>query len=328
MPYTQLTRFYKTNDIIHNRKRYIKNLKKSLKTKTIGCTPYVYMRVQYIFYIPSLKGKNLEEEKEMSLKKKLGLGMASAALGLSLVGGGTFAYFSDQATIHNGFAAGTLNLEVGKYPGTQWPVNFDLSNLRPGDTIERTFDLKNTGSLAIEDTYLDFSKVSVENPLSTGATEDDFLSALKVSYFVETVSQGNYQPEHLLINSQTITLKDAIAGNFTGKIKSDYLTADGKLNLTPDGIDAGNYGRYRIMISFPETNAPQNKLQGMIAKVNFNLDARQVMGNKNHPNAHGPNGAITGNGKQGLNNFTVTPNGTGDLVDPDTTDNAAWVDAP
>ncbi|MCU5397508.1 CalY family protein, partial [Bacillus toyonensis] len=32
----------------------------------------------------------------MSLKKKLGVGVVSAALGLSLIGGGTYAYFSDQ----------------------------------------------------------------------------------------------------------------------------------------------------------------------------------------------------------------------------------------
>ncbi|KAF0822216.1 TasA family protein [Cytobacillus firmus] len=261
----------------------------------------------------------------MSIKKKLGLGLASAALGISLVGGGTFAYFSDEATIHNGFAAGTLNLEVGNYPGTQWPINFDLQNLRPGDKVERTFDLKNTGTLAIEDTYLDFAKVSVNNTLNTGATDDDFLNALQVSYFVETVTQGDYNPESILINSQTITLKDAIEGNYSGKIKSDYLTSDGKLNLTPDGIDAGSFGRYRIMVHFPETNQPQNKLQGMVAKVDFNLDARQVMGNKNHPNAHGPNGTITGNGTQGLNDYTVTPDGNG-LVNPDTTDKPAWKD--
>jgi spore coat-associated protein N len=267
----------------------------------------------------------------MSLKKKLGLGMASAALGLSLVGGGTFAYFSDEATIHNGFAAGTLNLEVGSYPETTWPINFDLSNLRPGDSVERTFDLKNTGSLAIEDTYLDFAKVSVSNPLLTGATDDDFLSALQVTYFYETVVNGVYVPQSILMNSQVITLKDAIDGNFTGKIQPQYLKLVGtetKLNLTPNGINAGSNGRYRIAVTFPETNSPQNKLQGMVAKVDFNLDARQVMGNKTHPNAHGPNGAITGNGNQGLNDFTVTPNGTGDLVNPDTTDKDAWVDAP
>jgi spore coat-associated protein N len=262
----------------------------------------------------------------MGIKKKLGLGIASAALGLSLVGGGTFAYFSDQATIHNGFAAGTLNLEVGKYPDTQWPVNFDLSNLRPGDTVERTFDLKNTGSLAIENTFLDFSKVSVSNPLNTGATDDDFLSALTVTYFYETVVNGQYVPQSMLLNSQQISLKDAIAGNYAGKIQPQFLKGT-KLNLTPDGIEAGNFGRYRIMISFPDTNVSQNKLQGMVAKVDFNLEARQVIGSKAH-NAQGPNGNITGNGKTGLTDKTVTPNGTGDLVNPDTTDNAAWVDQP
>ncbi|PRX64062.1 putative ribosomally synthesized peptide with SipW-like signal peptide [Bacillus sp. V-88] len=43
----------------------------------------------------------------MSIKQKLGLGVASAALGLALVGGGTYAYFSDSVTTNNTFAAGT-----------------------------------------------------------------------------------------------------------------------------------------------------------------------------------------------------------------------------
>ena len=95
--------------------------------------------------------------------------------------GGTFAYFSDEATIHNGFAAGTLKLEVGKYPGTQWPVNFDLSNLRPGDTVERTFDLKNVGSLAIEDTYLNLMKCHT-NPLKQ--VIDDFFRCTICNLFL------------------------------------------------------------------------------------------------------------------------------------------------
>lgn len=36
----------------------------------------------------------------------------TAALGLSLIGGGTFAYFSDSETTNNTFAAGTLDLAV------------------------------------------------------------------------------------------------------------------------------------------------------------------------------------------------------------------------
>ncbi len=85
----------------------------------------------------------------MGLKKKLGLGMATAALGLSLVGGGTFAYFNDTATVNNQFAAGTLNLDVNKDPESA--VNFDLRNLKPGDNATRYFVLSNGGSLAIKD---------------------------------------------------------------------------------------------------------------------------------------------------------------------------------
>jgi spore coat-associated protein N len=267
----------------------------------------------------------------MGIKKKLGLGLASAALGLSLVGGGTFAYFSDEATVHNGFASGTLNLEVGSYPGTKWPVNFDLQNLRPGDTVLRTFDLKNVGSLAIEDTYLSFAKVAVENPLHTGATDDDFLSALQVNYFVETVVNGEYVPQSIV--KAPITLNDAIAGKYTGKIQDKFLKADGTLNLTPDGINAGKNGRYMIAISFPDTEVAQNKLQGMVAKVDFKLDARQVVGNKEYDSLN-PNGKITGNELQGTGTeykdsdkakYKVTPDGNG-LVNPDINDNPAWED--
>ncbi|MGM7701341.1 TasA family protein [Pseudalkalibacillus sp. Hm43] len=87
----------------------------------------------------------------MSIKKKIGLGVASAALGLSLVGGGTFAYFSDTATASNTFAAGKLDLSVD--PTTI----IDVDNLKPGDTMLRSFELVNGGTLDIKNVILDTS---------------------------------------------------------------------------------------------------------------------------------------------------------------------------
>ncbi|HLR61590.1 MAG TPA: TasA family protein, partial [Lentibacillus sp.] len=43
----------------------------------------------------------------MGIKKQMGMGIMSAALGLSLIGGGTYAYFSDSEQTQNTFAAGT-----------------------------------------------------------------------------------------------------------------------------------------------------------------------------------------------------------------------------
>src|SRR5690554_4904263 len=79
----------------------------------------------------------------MSLKKKLGAGVATAVLGLGLIGGGVFAYFSDTAAQTNTFASGTLSLE--SVP----EVVVDVDDLKPGDTMYREFGLENDGSLDI-----------------------------------------------------------------------------------------------------------------------------------------------------------------------------------
>ncbi|MFP3488745.1 TasA family protein, partial [Staphylococcus sp. SIMBA_130] len=79
----------------------------------------------------------------MSLKKKLGAGVATAVLGLGLIGGGVFAYFSDTETTNNTFAAGTLDLAAN--PTTI----IDVDNLKPGDIMVREFQLENNGTLDI-----------------------------------------------------------------------------------------------------------------------------------------------------------------------------------
>lgn len=84
----------------------------------------------------------------MTLKKKLGMGIASAMLGAALVGGGTFAFFSDKEVSNNTFAAGTLDLVANP------KAVVDVSNLKPGDTIEKEFKLENKGSLDIKKVLL------------------------------------------------------------------------------------------------------------------------------------------------------------------------------
>ena len=67
----------------------------------------------------------------MSLKKKLGMGVASA-LGLALIGGGTFAFFSDKEVSNNTFAAGTLDLTLN--PKTL----VDIKDLKPGILLRKS----------------------------------------------------------------------------------------------------------------------------------------------------------------------------------------------
>jgi spore coat-associated protein N len=224
-----------------------------------------------------MRGK---EEKIMGIKKKLGLGLASAAMGLSLVGGGTFAYFNDTATLHNAFQSGTLVLDLNQ--AWNFPINFDLKDIKPGDSWERQFVLANHGSLDFGNTFM---------KVVDAGSDAGLLDVLTVSYFVDAtapvVDPSAPDAGYLLINSQDITLREAINGDFTGKIKAPYITADNKLNLTPIGQAAGTDNRFRMVINFPETGVPQNNLQGKMVKVDFNIDARQKDGT--HQAQGGPN---------------------------------------
>lgn len=99
------------------------------------------------------------------------MGVASAALGLSLVGGGTWAAFSDTETVKSTFAAGELNFQVQTLGG-QEIVNgesvLNINNMKPGDTKKYMFDLNNIGSLAIKEIFIKGERMSSE--WSNGAT--------------------------------------------------------------------------------------------------------------------------------------------------------------
>lgn len=84
----------------------------------------------------------------MSIKKKMGTGILAGALGLSLVGGGTWAAFNDVEAVDNTFAAGTLDLVTNE------EALFNVSNLKPGDYFTKTLELTNNGSLDINEILL------------------------------------------------------------------------------------------------------------------------------------------------------------------------------
>src|SRR5699024_9187255 len=93
--------------------------------------------------------KLLRREIIMGLKKQIGMGITAAALGLTLIGGGTFAYFSDSETNESTFAAGTLDLAA------EPTTIVDIDDMKPGDSITRDFILENNGNLDIASVSLD-----------------------------------------------------------------------------------------------------------------------------------------------------------------------------
>ncbi|CAM4120633.1 cell division protein FtsN [Bacillus manliponensis] len=192
----------------------------------------------------------------MSLKKKLGMGVASAALGLSLIGGGTFAFFSDKAQTNNTFAAGTLDLSVD--PTTI--VN--VGNLKPGDTIKRDFKLENKGTLDIKKVLLktDYKVVDAK-----GDNKEDFGKHIKVTFL------KNVDKHETIVKQTTLD-----------KLKGDTLTAvDNDLSAwfwDEKGISAGKNDKFTVKFEFVDNKKDQNEFQGDKLELKWTFDAQQEAG--------------------------------------------------
>ncbi|MCK6258294.1 CalY family protein [Fictibacillus sp. KIGAM418] len=195
----------------------------------------------------------------MSLKKKLGLGVASAALGLSLVGGGTYAYFSDSVDTNATFAAGTLDLNAA--PTTI--INVD--KIKPGDWMTRSFQLKNDGNL-------DIAKV-----------------LLKTSYTV-TDANGNNAGEDF---GKHIRVNFLVNADKTDGVIF-YTTLDQLKNMTPDAIEnqvfipwlderggklaAGTSDTLYVQYEFVDNGQDQNKFQGDKLELKWTFEGKQGAG--------------------------------------------------
>ncbi|TDL73689.1 cell division protein FtsN [Rhodococcus qingshengii] len=191
----------------------------------------------------------------MSFTKKVSQGVMSAALGLSLMGGGTFAYFSDSVETQNTFAAGVLDLALS--PSTV--VNID--NIKPGDEIYREFTLENNGTLDISSVLLS-TNYSVEDAKSDNS--DDLAKHIKVTIMYNTSSASNPIVETTLFDLQSqnpdLTQIDILSGT------------------RPDGIPAGEKEKIFVLFEFVDNGQDQNQFQGDKLKVDWTFNAEQTAG--------------------------------------------------
>ncbi|WP_369900543.1 TasA family protein [Bacillus manliponensis] len=194
----------------------------------------------------------------MTLKKKLGMGVASAALGLSLIGGGTFAFFSDKAETNNTFAAGTLDLNVDP------EVLVDLDNLKPGDTVKREFLLKNDGTLPIKSVNL-LTNYEVKDAKGDNNGED-FADHIRVNFF------WNWDKEAEPVYSKTLAeLKDMTPDAVAKDLFSPEWGEE-------SGLEAGTDDYLWVEFEFVDNDEDQNKFQGDKLDLKWTFEAEQTEG--------------------------------------------------
>jgi spore coat-associated protein N len=224
-----------------------------------------------LYYIP-FKGQG---GKEMSIKKKAAMGMASIAFGAMSVMGGTFAYFSDTTEASSQFTNGTLNLQ----PEKPWLESFQITHFKPGDKLiadsdnqEPAMVLNNQGNLPMN-VFMKVDTSSVKgtadhimvNKLEYGTT-NLLTPAMDTSGDgrVSLTEVGNYFEGNTTLNGNTI--------NGVGK----YL---GFLDA-PDSDPAtwGHIKSVKYELEFKDNGADQNALQGDVTNIDFVFTGLQYEG--------------------------------------------------
>ncbi|TYS62040.1 cell division protein FtsN [Bacillus infantis] len=200
----------------------------------------------------------------MGFKKKLGLGIASAALGMSLVGGGTFAYFNDVEVNNSSFAAGTLDINVKGNDKDNAII--DVTNIKPGDTMTRDFKLNNTGSLNVSKVLLT-TEYSVTDVKGNNGTED-LGKHIKVIFLRNNDKLG------------TEVIKQTYLADLK---KSDVVDTDYDLLAwlgygEEDGLRAGSSDNLKVKFEFVDNGKDQNVFQGDSLKLKWTFDAKQTAG--------------------------------------------------
>ncbi|MGX5634120.1 TasA family protein [Bacillus thuringiensis] len=194
----------------------------------------------------------------MSFKKKLGVGVISAALGLSFIGGGTYAYFSDQVVTNNTFTAGTLDLAM------QPTTSLDLNQLKPGDKILKKFNLKNSGTLDIQDVVMKID-YTVNDALKNNQA-DDFGKHIKVQFL------WDWDPAKSPVYETTLAeLKEQGSEMVSKKVFASKWTES-------RGLQPGKMDWFWIKFIFEDNGKNQNMFQGDSIALKMEFQANQTAG--------------------------------------------------
>lgn len=203
----------------------------------------------------------------MSMKKKLGLGIATAALGISLVGGGTFAYFSDTAETNGTFAAGTLDLNAN-------PTEvINVENIKPGDWMNRSFTLGNGGSLEIAEVLLETSYEVIDAAGDNG--DADFGEHIRVNFFwnEDKALLGPLSPDQVVFFTTLAELKTMDPDVVANEIFIPYFEEFG-------GIVPGDEDQLHVQFEFVDNGEDQNKFQGDSLNLQWTFTGNQGEGER------------------------------------------------
>ena len=194
-----------------------------------------------------------------STAQKLLATVAVLGAAASIAGLGTYATWTSTTSQSQSISSGTATIALGATGAATNRLNIGASALAPGDTVQRSVDLTNSGSIALASVTLT-TTASTSSLLDTDATNGLQMVIDKCS---QAWTEGGTAPAY------TYT-----CGGTTSSVLPSRAVIGSNLSLTNLGATAaGVTDHLRVTLSLPSTAG--NTFQGLSSTISYAFTGTQ-----------------------------------------------------
>jgi predicted ribosomally synthesized peptide with SipW-like signal peptide len=190
------------------------------------------------------------------------LALASLGVGVALAGSGALATWTATTSAGNTVAAGTVLVALGNTGAATNRLTVNASGLVPGDTVQRSFDITNTGSQDMASVAL----TTTASPSSLLDTDTTNGLQMVVDRCSAAWTESGSSP------SFTYTCSGSTSTIITSRaVIQSSLTMSGLSALTAGGTD-----HLRLTLTFP--SAAGSTFQGLSSTLTYSFLGTQRAG--------------------------------------------------
>jgi predicted ribosomally synthesized peptide with SipW-like signal peptide len=195
-------------------------------------------------------------------RRKLLVSLAIVAAAASIAGLGTFATFTSSTSASQSVSSGTVTIALGATGAATNRLTVGASDIAPGDTIQRSVDLLNSGSIDLSGITLTTS-ATASSLLDTDATDG---LQMVIDRCSNAWTEGGTAPAYTYTCSgttSTVLASRAVVGS----------------NLTLSNLTALTNGvtdHLRVTLSFP--SAAPNSFQNQSSTIQYTFTGTQRAG--------------------------------------------------
>jgi spore coat-associated protein N len=203
--------------------------------------------------------RNLRSKWRRPVGRKLLLSLAAIGAAASIAGLATFATFTSSVSQSQSITTGTVQIALGATGASTNRLNIGATAVAPGDTIQRSVDLLNTGSLNLASITLS-STATTSSLLDTDATNglQMVIDRCSVAW-----TEGGTAPAYTYTCSGTTSTVLASAPVVGTNLALSNLSA----------LTAGNTDHLRVTLTLPGTAG--NTFQGLTSTIQYTFTGTQ-----------------------------------------------------